>query len=567
MTFPVRPFNAARLLPMTLHGRALVTAMCIGQVGNLLPHVVVPAIMAQHLMPLWHLSAAQAGLMASAYAFGYMLAVPVLAALTDRIDARRILLAGSALSGLATVAFGLFADGLWSAIAHLGARRHRLCRRLHAGPQSADRPPAAGRPSRSVTLYTSSFSLGVGLSFLVAQLVADALGWRTASSSPALGPLAMIAACLGMAPFSRSRRRGHPLDFRPVFRNRAGARLHPRLRRALFRALWLRTWIVAFWTFVAARNAGDVLLGPIAISVLVTVLSLPASILGNEAAIRFGRHRAITAVMFASAAVALVIGFIAAPRRCSCWRCSCSTPSPCRPTSGALTSGMSAERRPGESRRHHGTAFDGRLRLSALGRLGRSALRSTRRAAGEQHRMARGVFGARGRRPAWTGGALVVAATRSKLSSLVALAGAPAGSNSSTGLPDGPPGGPAGRRGRSTTSIAEASSLRLQCLRLSPRGQSTSIWNRFQPPGSGARAVGHRLRGATRAVDRVQQQAQLAARQRRKAGRRMHIELEAQRFRVKSDGRVDVVDDVSNADGHGAAPDARCQCCLWCCGC
>ena len=54
-----------------LTGRALVAAMCLGQVGNLLPHVVVPAIMAQHLMPLWDLGAAQAGLMASAYAFGH----------------------------------------------------------------------------------------------------------------------------------------------------------------------------------------------------------------------------------------------------------------------------------------------------------------------------------------------------------------------------------------------------------------------------------------------------------------------------------------------------------------
>ena len=50
---------------------------------------------------------------------------------------------------------------------------------------------------------------------------------------------------------------------------------------------------------------------PIAVSVLATVLSLPASILGNEAAIRFGRHRAITVVMFVSAAVALAIGLLA----------------------------------------------------------------------------------------------------------------------------------------------------------------------------------------------------------------------------------------------------------------
>ncbi len=32
-----------------LTGRALVAAMCAGQVGTLLPHVVVPAIMATHL--------------------------------------------------------------------------------------------------------------------------------------------------------------------------------------------------------------------------------------------------------------------------------------------------------------------------------------------------------------------------------------------------------------------------------------------------------------------------------------------------------------------------------------
>ncbi len=36
---------------MALSGRALVAAMCAGQVGNLLPHVVVPAVMAQHLIP------------------------------------------------------------------------------------------------------------------------------------------------------------------------------------------------------------------------------------------------------------------------------------------------------------------------------------------------------------------------------------------------------------------------------------------------------------------------------------------------------------------------------------
>ena len=42
--------------------------------------------MAQHLMPLWGLSGAEAGLMAASYAFGYMLAVPILTTLTAAVS-------------------------------------------------------------------------------------------------------------------------------------------------------------------------------------------------------------------------------------------------------------------------------------------------------------------------------------------------------------------------------------------------------------------------------------------------------------------------------------------------
>ena len=105
-----------RARPLPMRGKTLVFAMCAGQVGNLLPHVVVPAVMVGHLIPLWGLSNAQAGLLAAAYAAGYMLTVPVLSALTDRIDARRLLLAGSLASSIATIAFGLLAQDLWTAM-------------------------------------------------------------------------------------------------------------------------------------------------------------------------------------------------------------------------------------------------------------------------------------------------------------------------------------------------------------------------------------------------------------------------------------------------------------------
>ena len=89
---------------MSISGRTLVILMALAQLGSLLPHVVVPAVMPAHLIPEWNLTYSQAGLMAASYAAGYMVAVPVLTTLTDRIDARLILFWGSLLGGIATIA-------------------------------------------------------------------------------------------------------------------------------------------------------------------------------------------------------------------------------------------------------------------------------------------------------------------------------------------------------------------------------------------------------------------------------------------------------------------------------
>ena len=102
-------------------------------------------------------------------------------------------------------------------------------------------------------------------------------------------------------------------------------------------------------------------------SVFATLLSLPASILGNEAAIRFGRHRAITAVMFVSGTVALSIGMSAGAS--PTWLLvlvllyAITIPA----DSGALTSGMAGSAVPanrGATMALHSTVGFG---LSALG--------------------------------------------------------------------------------------------------------------------------------------------------------------------------------------------------------
>jgi predicted MFS family arabinose efflux permease len=293
---------------MPLTGRPLVVAMCLGQVGNLLPHVAVPAVMPQHLMPLWNLGGAEAGFMASAFALGYMVAVPILTALTDRIDARLILFVGTAVSALGTLAFGWLADGLWSASLIWCFAGIGFAGAYMPGLKALTDRLAPGDSSRSVTIYTASFSFGVGLSFLVSQLIAEHLGWRAAFLITGLGPIAMLIACAAMPPVAPPPTSRKLLDFRPALRNRTSMGYVLSYGAHCFELYGMRTWLVAFWTFVAIENHEAMPLGALAVSVIVSLLALPASVLGNEAAIRFGRHRAITLVMFASAAVAIAIG-------------------------------------------------------------------------------------------------------------------------------------------------------------------------------------------------------------------------------------------------------------------
>ncbi len=284
--------------------------MCVGQLGSLLPHVVVPSILAAFLIPEWHLTGAQAGLLAGSGAAGYMLAVPLLATLTDRIDARKILIAGSALSALGTLLFGLFASGLWSGACFNAIAGVGFAGAYMPGLKALTDRLAPGDSSRAITLYTSSFSFGVGLSFLVSQLVAEGWGWRVAFFVTAAGPLVMLLACFLLRPVE-PKPAGRLLDFAPVFRNTKAMGFVLGYGAHCFELYGIRTWLVAFWTFVAMKNSDSSILTPVVVSVLFSLLAMPASILGNEFALRIGRHRAITAVMLSSAVVALLIGIFA----------------------------------------------------------------------------------------------------------------------------------------------------------------------------------------------------------------------------------------------------------------
>jgi len=285
--------------------------MCIGQIGNLLPHVVVPAVMVQYLIPLWGMTNTQAGLLASAYAAGYMLAVPFLSSLTDRYDARRILLLGSLCSGLSTLAFALFASSWLTGVFIWGLAGASFAGAYMPGLRALTDRLETAEASRSITLYTASYSMGVGFSFLVSQLVADAYGWRWSFGITGLGPLFMAFVAWRMKPVLPIPKKGHLLDVRPVLRNRPAMAYILSYGAHCFELYGFRTWLVAFWTFVISRHQGGSLPDAMTVSFLASLLAMPASIIGNELSLRFGRASAISWIQVISALTALSIGFLA----------------------------------------------------------------------------------------------------------------------------------------------------------------------------------------------------------------------------------------------------------------
>jgi predicted MFS family arabinose efflux permease len=224
-----------------------------------------------------------------------------------------------------------------------------------------------GQPKRP---DRARLSFGVGFSFLIAQLAADHWGWRSAFLLTGGGPVAMVIACLLMQVRRPETKAGPLLNFKPVIANREALGYVLGYGAHCFELYGIRTWLVGFWTFVVGHQGAPSWLTPVVMSFVFAIISMPASILGNEAALRFGRRRAITIAMIASACVALVIGLNAtAPA----WLLATlllvyrlTVPA----DSGALTAGMAAAAEPahrGATMALHSTVGFG---LSAAGAWG-----------------------------------------------------------------------------------------------------------------------------------------------------------------------------------------------------
>jgi len=289
----------------------LIAAICAAEILTMAGVFAFPALLPV-FFNAWGLSNTEAGWIAGIYFAGYAVGAPILLTLTDRIDARYVYLFGAGLAALTSAGFALIADGFWSAMLLRFLAGVGLAATYMPGLKLLiDRYPGE-KQSRAVALYTSSFSLGTAVSYLMAGEIEGAYGWQAAFMASAAAAIIAILITLRLEKVHPERPGSAPhlFDFRPVFASPRVMSYVLAYGAHCWELFALRSWMVAFLaaSLVVGTDTGGVPI-PTTVAMLTGLVAWVASIGGNELCVRFGRMRVISLVMIASSIMAFGVGF------------------------------------------------------------------------------------------------------------------------------------------------------------------------------------------------------------------------------------------------------------------
>ncbi len=296
--------------------RTVVAALCAAEVlamsGTMSFQALIPTFIEQ-----WQLTHSEVGWISGIAYAAYVAGVPILVSLTDRIDARRIVIAFCLVAAVSSIGFAWLAQGFWSALAFRALGGLALGGTYMPGLKALTDRIEGPRKTRYQSFYTASFSVGSSASLFTTGVLADRYGWPFAFAAAGVAPLLAVVVLTLWVPAATPTRRDESeealLDFRPVLRQREPMSYILGYAAHCWELFAFRTWLVAFMSFTAVTHASAVGESTITTAAsLILLLGLPASVLGNEIATRFGRRRVLIAFMLASTGLAAVIGFAAA---------------------------------------------------------------------------------------------------------------------------------------------------------------------------------------------------------------------------------------------------------------
>ena len=291
--------------------------MLIAQICALLGFACY-AVVLTPLQDEWQLSNLQSGLIASAFFLGYMLAVPLATALTDRVDARRIYLVGGILATCGLLGMGIFAHNFVTALFFMALNGAGLAGTYMPGLKILSDRIKSGELTRHIAFYTAFFGIGAGFSYLCSGLILHSFGWRYVFSFISIGPFIASLIVLFLIPPLKHEKWHGPFrmylkDIFPVDKwvlvlqdKKASGFIFGYTAHSL-ELFASRSWIVAFFSFCTVVSGESFFLTATTLAGLINFVGVPSSILGNEIALRVGRQKWVCFVMIMSAVMGIAL--------------------------------------------------------------------------------------------------------------------------------------------------------------------------------------------------------------------------------------------------------------------
>jgi MFS family permease len=289
--------------------------MLMAQTCALLGFACYPVVLT-NLQEEWHLTNLQSGLIASALFFGYMLAVPLATALTDRIDARKVYLVGGLTAMLGLLGMGLLAYNFWTALFFMALNGAGLAGTYMPGLKILSDRIQSGELTRHISFYTAFFGIGTGFSYLCSGWILSMLDWHYVFGLIALGPFTAFLIVLFLIPGLQHEKWKGPINIRLhdifpvdkwklVLQNKNASGFIFGYTAHTLELFASRSWIVAFFAFCAVASGESFFLAATTLSGVINFFGVAASILGNEIALKVGRQKWVCIVMLTSAVLGI----------------------------------------------------------------------------------------------------------------------------------------------------------------------------------------------------------------------------------------------------------------------
>jgi len=290
---------------------SIVTAQVLVQIGAF----TLPALLPRYIAR-WDLSKTEAGWLIGIFFAAYVVAVPVLVSLTDRMPARRVYVIGAGLTALSHLGFALIADGFWSGLILRAVAGIGWAGAYMPGLKAIADTLEGNAQSRAVSMHAAGVGIAGAGSFAVSGMIDATFGPTAAFLFGGIAALGALTIAWLAMPRTRQRQpnpsaaRGL-LDFRPVFRNRramawiAGYTVHT------WELAALRAWGVTFLTVTGEQFVTPPWLpAPTLLFTAAGLVGIVVSVSGNETAQRYGRARVVTAAMSGAAILSLCTGWM-----------------------------------------------------------------------------------------------------------------------------------------------------------------------------------------------------------------------------------------------------------------